>query len=72
MRLRSSELCRSRPTVVAPRAFVEIVVAIAASAIMALMVIGGGIAAEQWTGVEDMATNASGHEPAPLSWREST
>jgi hypothetical protein len=54
------------------RAFVEIVVAITASAIMALMVAVGGIAAERSTSVEDVAAHGAGHEPPPLSWRERT
>ena len=45
----------------------EIVVAVASSLIMALMVAGGGVAAERMT-----ATESADHEPAPLSWREST
>lgn len=46
---------------------VETVVVVAASLIMALMVAGGGAAAERMT-----ATEPADHEPAPLSWREST
>ena len=72
MRLRSSKSCRSPPAAALPRAFVEIVVAITASVIMALMVAGGGIAAERWTSAEDVAAHGSGQEPPPLSWRETT
>jgi hypothetical protein len=72
MGLRSSKSCRSHPAVVVPRAFVEIVVAITASVIMALMVAGGGIAAERWAIAEDVAAQGSGPEPPSLSWRETT
>lgn len=72
MRPRSSELRRSRPNRVARRNIMEIVVVIAASASMALMVLGSGIAAERWTSVEDIATDGAVHTPPPLSWREST
>jgi len=72
MRLRNAKSCRSQPATAVPRALLEIVVAIAASAIMALMVAGGGLAAERWTGTEDVAETGSSHEPPPLSWRETT
>jgi hypothetical protein len=52
--------------------FTEVIVAIAASAIMALMVVGGGIAVEGWTSLQASTADESPHEPAPLSWREST
>jgi hypothetical protein len=39
---------------------------------MALMVVVGGIAAEQLTSVQNSATEEPSHEPPPLSWREST
>lgn len=57
----------SRERGTAAHSVLEIVVAVAASLIMALMVAGGGAAAERMT-----ATDPTDHEPAPLSWREST
>jgi hypothetical protein len=72
MRQTSGERCRSQSNVVLPRACIEIAVAITASAIMALMVVGGGVAAERWIGVDDAAITGAGHEPPPLSWREKT
>ena len=39
---------------------------------MALMVAGGGIAAERMTDSRTSAIEDPAREPAPLSWREST
>jgi hypothetical protein len=72
MRPTTSELRRSQLHIVAPRTFVEIVVAITASAVMAIMVACGGIATERWTAVQIETNDGPGHEPAQLSWREST
>ena len=50
----------------------EIVAATVASAIMALMVAGGGIAVERMTTAQTSAAEAAFSEPAPLSWGEAT
>lgn len=68
----SCERSQARRNPVTTRVVRETVVALAASTIMALMVAGGGIAAERMTIVETSALEAPAHEPAPLSWREST
>jgi len=68
----SRERSQARRNPVTMRVVREVVVALAASIIMALMVAGGGIAAERMTIPETSAVDEPAHEPAPLSWREST
>ena len=68
----SRERCQARRNPSTTRVAREIVVALAASAIMALMVAGGGVAAERMTNLQTSAVEGPAHEPAPLSWREST
>jgi hypothetical protein len=54
------------------RSLVEVVAMLAASTIMALMVVGGGIAAESTTPGQSPAIEETLREVPPLSPREST
>ena len=68
MRLESGARRRGRRNW-ATLAIVEVVAALVASAIMALMVVGGGLAVERTTSVQSMAEEEASGEPGPLSWR---
>jgi hypothetical protein len=68
----NSERGRARPSATPTRSLVEIIAVLAASTIMALMVVGGGIATERMADGQTSATEDPSREPAPLSWREST
>jgi hypothetical protein len=72
MKSTGSGRSRTRASAATRRSLVEIIAMLTASTIMALMVVGAGLAAQS---VTEGQTSAVGHptcEPAPLVWREST
>lgn len=72
MGTKGGEQRQVRTSTATTRSLVEIVAMLAASAFMALLVLGGGIAVERVTESQTSAMEAPAREPAPLSPREST
>jgi len=72
MRSKGNGRSRARPSAPTTQSLVEVVAMLAASTVMALMVVAGGIAVEQLTTPEPSTVERIVADPEPLSWREST